>query len=42
MVVLGAAAVLAGVTRLLDRFIDVVGERLRYEREHATRELIRL
>ena len=31
MVVLGAAAVLAGVTRLLDRFIDVVEQRLRYE-----------
>jgi len=35
MVVLGAAAVLAGVTRLLDRFIDVVAERLRYERDDA-------
>jgi hypothetical protein len=33
MVVLGAAAVLAGVTRLLDRFIDVVEDRLRYERD---------
>jgi hypothetical protein len=33
MVVLGAAAVLAGVTRLLDRFIDVVDDRLRYERQ---------
>jgi glycosyltransferase involved in cell wall biosynthesis len=42
MVVLGAAAVLAGVTRLLDRFIDVVGERLRYEREHSAREVVRL
>ena len=37
MVVLGAAAVLAGVTRLLDRFIDVVAQRLRYERELAAR-----
>jgi hypothetical protein len=35
MVVLGAAAVLAGATRLLDRFIEVVAERLRYEREDA-------
>lgn len=37
MVVLGAAAVLAGVTRLLDRFINVVAERLRYERNVAAR-----
>ena len=33
MVVLGVAAVLVGVTRLLDRFIDVVDDRLRYERQ---------
>jgi hypothetical protein len=33
MVVLGVASVLAGVTRLLDRFIDVVEDRLRYERQ---------
>jgi len=32
MVVLGSAAVLAAVTRLLDRFVDVVEQRLRYER----------
>jgi hypothetical protein len=38
MVVLGAAAVLAGVTRLLDRFINVVAERLRYERNVAARQ----
>jgi hypothetical protein len=37
MVVLGASAVLAGVTRLLDRFINVVAERLRYERNVAAR-----
>ncbi len=37
MVVLGAAAVLAGVTRLLDRFINVVAERLRFERNVASR-----
>jgi hypothetical protein len=37
MVVLGAAAVLAGVTRLLDRFINVVAERLRFERNLAAR-----
>jgi hypothetical protein len=36
MVVLGAAAVLAGVTRLLDRFVDVVADRLRFERTAAT------
>jgi hypothetical protein len=35
MVVLGMAAVLSGVTRLLDRFIDVVAERLRFERRVA-------
>ena len=35
MVVLGAIAVLAGVTRLLDRFIDVVEDRLRYERRQV-------
>jgi hypothetical protein len=40
MVVLGSAAVLSGVTRLLDRFIEVVGERLRYEREDAPLVLI--
>jgi hypothetical protein len=41
MVVLGAAAVLAGVTRLLDRFINVVSERLRYERNVAARRSAR-
>jgi len=41
MVVLGAAAVLAGVTRLLDRFVDVVAERLRYERNVAARRSAR-
>jgi hypothetical protein len=41
MVVLGAAAVLAGVTRLLDRFINVVAERLRYERNVAARRSAR-
>jgi len=35
MMVLGATAVLAGVTRLLDRFIEVVDDRLVYERERA-------
>ena len=33
MVVLGTTAVILAVTRLLDRFIEVVAERLRYERE---------
>ena len=33
MVVLGTVAVILAVTRLLDRFIEVVAERLRYERE---------
>jgi hypothetical protein len=37
MVVFGAAAVLAGVTRLLDRFVNVVAERLRFERVLAAR-----
>jgi glycosyltransferase involved in cell wall biosynthesis len=41
MVVLGAAAVLAGVTRLLDRFVNVVAERLRYERNVAARRAVR-
>lgn len=41
MVVLCSAAVLAGVTRLLDRFIEVVAERLRYERDHLAHELTR-
>jgi hypothetical protein len=40
MVVLGAAAVLAGVTRILDRFIDVVAERLRYQRDDAPLVLV--
>jgi dolichol-phosphate hexosyltransferase len=41
MVVLGAAAVLAGVTRLLDRFVNVVAERLRYERNVAAQRAAR-
>ena len=41
MVVLGAAAVLAGVTRLLDRFVDVVAQRLRYERNVAAERAAR-
>jgi hypothetical protein len=41
MVVLGAAAVLAGVTRLLDRFVNVVAERLRYERNVASQRAAR-
>jgi hypothetical protein len=41
MVVLGAAAVLAGVTRLLDRFVNVVAERLSYERNVAARRAAR-
>jgi hypothetical protein len=35
MVVLGSLAVLSAVTRLLDRFIEIVAERLRYEEEEA-------
>jgi hypothetical protein len=35
MVILVAAAVLLAATRLLDRFVGLVGERLRYARDEA-------